>query len=73
MIGYRGYLGIDINPERIPPQKAIEINIRVIKIMNERTNNLPCEKILEYYYDPEARRGDLKLILAESRKYSGTK
>jgi len=69
MIGYRGYFGIDINPERMPPQKAIEINTRVVKIMNERINSLPHEEILECYYNPEVHRGDLELILAESRRY----
>jgi xylose isomerase len=53
----------------MPPQKAIEINTRVIKIMNERINSLPHEEILECYYNPEAHRGDLELILAESRRY----
>jgi xylose isomerase len=70
MIGYKGYLGIDINPERMPPQKAIEINTQVIKIMNERINNLPHEKIIECYFNPEEHRGDIELILAGSRKLS---
>jgi len=26
MAGYKGYFGIDINPESIPVKKAIEIN-----------------------------------------------
>jgi xylose isomerase len=68
MIGYRGYFGIDINPERTPPKKSIEINIKVLKIMNERINNLPHEKIIECYYNPEEHRGDLEMILAEARK-----
>jgi len=66
-IGYRGYFGIDINPERMPPLKAIEINTKVLRIMNERINNLPHEEIVECYYDPERHRGDLELILAEAR------
>jgi xylose isomerase len=70
MIGYRGYLGIDINPERMPPQKAIEINTQVIKIMNKRINNLPHKKIIECYFNPEEHRGDIELILAKSREFN---
>jgi len=68
MIGYRGYFGIDINPERMPLSKAVEINTRVLTIMNERINNLPHEKILDCYFDPENHRGELELILAEARR-----
>ena len=68
MIGYRQYLGIDINPERMPVEKAIEINARVLQIMNERINNLPHERILDCYFEPEKHRGELEMILAESRR-----
>jgi len=68
LIGYRGYFGIDINPERIPIQKAIEINTKVLNIMNERINQLPHHEILECYFDPENHRGELELILAEARR-----
>ena len=43
MAGYREYFGIDINPERMPATKAIEINSLVLHIMNERINELPHE------------------------------
>jgi len=59
---------MDINPERMPVQKAIEINSMVMNIMNERINNLPNEEIMEAYYDPENHRGDIELILAKRMK-----
>jgi len=65
MIGYEGYFGIDINPERMPVQKAIEINCKVLKIINNRINSLPHEKILNCYFNPDENRGNLELILAE--------
>jgi xylose isomerase len=68
MIGYRGYFGLDLNPERMPVQKAIEINTTVLKIMNERINALPHERILDCYHDPTAHRGELELILAETMR-----
>lgn len=68
MVGYQGYFGIDINPERMPVQKAIEINTKVLNIMNERIERLPHDRILECYFDPENHRGELELILAENHK-----
>ncbi len=68
LIGYQGYFGIDINPERMPVERAIEINTRILKIMNERINELPHQRILECYFDPANHRGELELILAEARK-----
>jgi xylose isomerase len=70
MIGYRGYFGIDINPERMPVDKAIEINSRVLNIMNERINSLPHDRIVDCYFDPLNHRGELELIMAESMRRS---
>ena len=64
VMGYREYFGIDINPERMPVAKAIEINAKVLGILNERINALPHERIIECALDPAAHRGDLELILA---------
>ncbi|OQB21597.1 MAG: Xylose isomerase [candidate division BRC1 bacterium ADurb.Bin183] len=64
VMGYKEYFGIDINPERMPVLKAVEINTTVLRIMNERINSLPNEKIIECFMRPQDRRGDLELILA---------
>jgi xylose isomerase len=66
MYGYKGYYGIDINPERMHISKAMEINIKALNIMNERINQLPHEQILECYFDPSNHRGDLESILIDS-------
>jgi len=68
MVGYQGYFCFDINPERMPVEKAIDINCRVLQIMNDRINRLPHERILDCYFEPEEHRGELEMILAESRK-----
>lgn len=68
MFGYRGYFGIDINPERMPPERAVEINTTVLRIMAECINRLPHERILACYYEPDRHRGDLELILAQARR-----
>ena len=68
MCGFREYYGIDINPERMPVAKAVEINARVLEIMNERIGKLPMERILDCYWDPENNRGEMELILAETMR-----
>jgi xylose isomerase len=71
MVGYRGYFTFDINPERMPVQKAVEINATALRIMNDRINALPHERIIECYYEPDKHRGELELILAESMRRPG--
>ncbi|OHD74243.1 MAG: xylose isomerase [Spirochaetes bacterium RBG_16_67_19] len=66
MVGYNGYFGIDINPERLPVLEAVKINARALQIMNERIDSLPHERILDCFYHPEKNRGSLEMILAES-------
>lgn len=68
MVGYKEYFGIDINPERMPVLKAIEINSLALNIMNERINSLPHEKIIESYFNPEDNRGEIEMILAKSMR-----
>jgi len=68
VIGYNEYFGIDINPERMPVEKAIEINCKVLQIINERINSLPNEKIIECYFNPKEHRGELEDILAEMNR-----
>jgi xylose isomerase len=69
MVGYSGYFGIDINPERMPADKAVRINALALRVMNERLGHLPHERILGCYFEPERHRGELETILIESRRY----
>jgi len=68
MHGYREYFGIDINPERMPAEKAVELNCLALNIMNDRINNLPHEEIIESYFNPENHRGDIEMILTKTMK-----
>jgi xylose isomerase len=68
MAGYKEYYGIDINPERMPVEKAIEINSKALYIMNERINSLPNEKIIDAYFNPENNRGTIEMTLVDSMK-----
>jgi xylose isomerase len=65
MAGYSEYYGFDINPERMPVEKAIELNSYVLNKMNNKIENLPHEEIIQAYYDPENNRGTIEEILAK--------
>jgi xylose isomerase len=61
--GYKEYFGIDINPENMPVQKAVEINIIALAKLKERIARLPHERILDCHLNPAAHRGELEEIL----------
>ncbi|MBN2152184.1 MAG: xylose isomerase [Candidatus Lokiarchaeota archaeon] len=65
MMGYKEWFGIDINPERMPVQKAVEINIKVITRLNEKVESLPHDQIIDIYLHPDEHRGDLEALLAQ--------
>ena len=64
--GYKEYFGIDINPENMPVQKAVELNIMALDKMKERVSRLPHEKIIECHLHPESHRGELEEILIKN-------
>ncbi len=66
IMGYREWFGIDINPERMPVQKALEINIQAIYRLNEKIETLPHDRLLESYLDPTHHRGEIEEILLKS-------
>lgn len=65
-MGYRGWFGIDINPENLPVRKAVELNIRALRRMKERVARLPHERILECHLRPGEHRGELEEILIDN-------
>ena len=70
MVGYDEYFGIDINPERMPVKKAIEINVKALRVMNERVDSLPHEKLIDSYLNPNDHRGNIELLLIDSMMQS---
>lgn len=67
MYGYTGYFGIDINPERMPVERAIINCIDAIKAMNDRIEALDHEKILYYTSHPDKSEGLLEALLIRAR------
>ncbi len=65
--GYSGYFGLDINPERMPVDVALKINIDAIRAANERINGMDHEAILDAHERPDRRRGWLEAYLLRQR------
>jgi xylose isomerase len=73
MYGYGGYFGIDINPERMPVQRALINNMDALKAMNDRINALDHAKVIEMTSRPEAHRGELEALLIRARAPQGSR
>ncbi len=73
MHGYNGYFGIDINPERMPVERALINCMDALKAMNERVNKLDHEEIIACTTRPEKNRGVLEAILTRARAPQGVK
>jgi len=67
MYGYRGYFGIDINPERMPVDVALRICMDAIRAANDRINELDHEAILYAVNHPDKARGWLEAYLVRAR------
>ncbi len=67
MYGYRGYFGIDINPERMPIDTAVRISMDAMRAANERIESLDHEAILNSHAAPHKNRGWLEGYLLRAR------
>ncbi|MFH1745884.1 MAG: TIM barrel protein [Planctomycetota bacterium] len=69
MYGYRGYFGIDINPERMPVSTALKINMDAIRAANDRINAIDHEAVLYALQHPDKARGWLEAYLIRLRAF----
>ncbi len=67
MYGYQGYFGIDINPERMPVETALQISMDAIRAANDRVNELDHESILYAMQHPDQARGWIEAYLVRVR------
>jgi xylose isomerase len=67
MYGYRGYFGIDINPERMPVETALKNRMDALRAANDRINELDHEAILYAQMNPDKARGWLEAYLIRAR------
>ncbi len=67
MHGYRGWFGIDINPERMPVDTAMMISMDAIRASNDRINELDHESIIYAANHPDRARGWIEAYLVRAR------
>ncbi|MCA9284413.1 MAG: hypothetical protein KDA22_04310 [Phycisphaerales bacterium] len=65
--GYRGWFGIDINPERTPVDVAIRNSMDALRAANDRIESLDHESIMVAHAQPERCRGWLEGYLTRAR------
>jgi xylose isomerase len=67
MYGYRGYFGMDINPERMPVQQALKNCMDALRAANDRINSLDHEQVIWATSHPDQARGWLEAYLIRKR------
>ena len=71
MYGYQGRLGIDINPERMPVETALILNINALRSACARLNELDFDRLVGAMYDPENNRGVAEDVMTRALAPSG--
>lgn len=67
MHGYQGWFGIDINPERMPVEMAIKINIDAVHASIDRISELDHASIIYAVNHPDKTRGWIEAYLIRAR------
>jgi len=69
MYGYKEYFGIDINPERMPVDVALKLNMRAIRTACKRLNNMSYEdysRIVDAMFNPDKNRGVIEEVFTKA-------
>jgi xylose isomerase len=73
MYGYERRFGIDINPERMPVEKALVLNINALRAACDRINKLDYDRLVEAMYNPEQNRGIVEDVMTRALALSTTR
>jgi len=73
MHGYRGYYGIDINPERVPVDVALRNSFDAMRAARDRVESLDHESILAAHATPGRARGYIDALLTRARAPHSTR
>lgn len=66
MHGYAGFYGIDINPERMPVEKALVLSMNALNSACSIVNELEYERLIEAMHNPSANKGVVEDVLTRS-------
>ncbi|MCD6360606.1 MAG: TIM barrel protein, partial [Armatimonadetes bacterium] len=72
MAGYDQHFGIDINPERMPVERALINCFDMLRAVNDRINSLDHARIVECVENPQDNRGILEALLIRTRYPNAT-
>lgn len=67
MHSYNGWFGIDINPERMPVETALQISMDAIRAANDRIESMDHESIILAQHRPDQARGWIEAYLVRAR------
>ena len=67
MYGFAGYLGMDLNPDKMDVRIALANSFNELCRANAVIDNLDCEGVLAAYFDPENNEGVVEALLARAR------
>lgn len=73
MYGYQGWFGIDINPERMPVDVALKINMDALRAANDRINCLDHESLVWAGEHPDKARGWIEAYMVRARAMDASK
>jgi len=73
MYTYAGFYGIDINPERMPIERAIMLNLNALNAGAEVVNGLDYDSLVPAMYEPAGHRGVVEETLIKAWAPKGTK
>jgi xylose isomerase len=76
MHGYSEYFGIDINPERIPIERAIALNVNAIRAACDRLNQIDktdWSKVVDAITNPQENRGAIEDVMTRSLAPTGSR
>ena len=65
MCDYRGFYGIDINPERMPVERALVLNMNALNAACAIVDKLDYGMLLEATYSPSENRGIVEEVLTK--------
>jgi len=65
MCDYGGFYGIDINPERIPVERALVLNMNALNTACAIVDQLDYGMLLEATYSPAENRGVVEEVLTK--------
>ena len=71
MHGYTGFYGIDINPVRLPVERALVLSMNALNWGADVVNSLDYDALVEAMYDPAANRGVVEDVLLRALSRGG--